>query len=156
MTSAKHEVRAVATITGNKFSTACGRRTDDRLRREISSVLFSSERERCRARCVRVVTTTPRCACDSLLHGCGVATIKFAGNEGSVAPVGHPAKQEATRMSQPKQAMRLLQGSSAPTEVAERKSSIAHCVKVTIPPPTGLAGGGFYKISLPLLTANSN
>ena len=80
------------------------------------------------------MTTTPRCACDSLLHGCGVATIKFAGNEGSVAPVGHPAKQEATRMSQPKQAMRPLQGSSAPTEVAELKPSTAHYRKATKTP----------------------
>ena len=67
------------------------------------SILFSNFKERCRARCARVVTTTPRCACDSLLPSGfgapgklsggqfsaengrqprGVATIKFADNDG--------------------------------------------------------------------------
>ncbi|MBQ6288436.1 MAG: hypothetical protein IJK71_04225 [Clostridia bacterium] len=40
------------------------------------------------------------------------------GSEGSSSPVGYPAKQEATRTSQPKQAIRPLQGSSVTIEVA--------------------------------------
>ena len=41
------------------------------------------------------------------------------GNEVSVSPVGCPVKQETNRVSQPKRAMRPLQGRRAKIEVAE-------------------------------------
>ena len=44
------------------------------------------------------------------------------GSEVSVSPVGCPLKAEASRTSQPKRAMRPLQGSSATIEVAEGRS----------------------------------
>ena len=40
------------------------------------------------------------------------------GNEVSVSPVGCPVKQETNRVSQPKRAMRPLQGRRAKIEVA--------------------------------------
>ena len=46
------------------------------------------------------------------------ASSAYMGSEGSAAPVGHLPKAKALRTSQPKQAERLLQGSSAQTKAA--------------------------------------
>ena len=45
--------------------------------------------------------------------------LKYAGSEGSGAPVGHSPQEKATRTSQPKQAAAPLQGDDAPIEDAE-------------------------------------
>ena len=63
----------------------------------------------------------------------GATTIEIAGSEGSGAPVGHLTKSKATRASQPKQAMRPLQGSSAPTEVAEQGFDIPQTQRSQFP-----------------------
>ena len=42
------------------------------------------------------------------------------GSEGSGSPVGYPAKQEATRTSQPKRAASALQARAVTIEVADR------------------------------------
>ena len=72
------------------FSTACGGNFEKFILKRKGALPRAVRESRDHDTAVRVRFLAPRW---------GVATIELAGNEGSVAPVGHPAKQEATRMS---------------------------------------------------------
>ena len=70
----------------------------------------------------------------SSLHGVELRPLRLrTGVRLPVSPVGCPAKQEATRVSQPKRAMRALQASSAKIEVADQGFDSQNRTKGTFP-----------------------